>query len=202
MFDPEDKAVPVYGFAMDSRGEPHIWFAADGPDRFVHATRAPSGTWDLVPASRPSRSDWTHFGLAPDGAPLAFGFAEADSLSWQLKVLDGTTERSLGAPVAGYWPLDYGVIAPPQPAAEAMVPRAAAVVQHPDGLRLASAAEGAGFDDIAIPGTATPALECPRGLEPADSSEPTGGCPDECHDVTSGLAWSAFSAARTSDGDV
>ncbi|WP_437934317.1 hypothetical protein [Sorangium sp. So ce341] len=202
VLDPEDRGALVYGFAMGSRGEPHIWLTGDSPDSFAHATRTPSGTWDVVPAGRPSGSGGTRFTLAPDDTPLAFGLEKEGLETWQLEVLDGTTERSLGAPVSARYALEYDPIAPPQPAGEATIPRFAAVVQHPDGLRLASAAEGDGFDEIAIPGTATPTYQCQRGWHTADLSEPTGGCPAECREVTSGIEWSAFSAARTSDGDV
>ncbi|KYF63511.1 hypothetical protein BE11_05180 [Sorangium cellulosum] len=191
----DGKYVPVWDLAMDSRGEPHIWFTMDAPDGLAHATRTPSGTWDVVPASRPGGGEWTRFALAPDDAPLVFGFVPADPSAWQLTVLDGTTERSLGAPTS---PLEYDPIAPPKPAGQATIPRFAAVVQHPDGLRLASAAEGDGFDETAIPGTAMPTYGCDLGFGgPAQD-----GCPAACHEVTSGLEGAAFSAARTSDGDV
>jgi hypothetical protein len=152
-----------------------------------------------VPPPRPSGSDWIRFGLAPDGAPLTFGVAgTSSSTTRQLKVLDGGTERLLGAPVTSILALGYEPIAPPLPAAQATIPRFAAIVQHADGLRLASAAEGDGFDEVSIPGTTQPTYDCQLGFgEPASP-----GCPAECHEVTSGLEWSAFSAARTSDGDV
>jgi hypothetical protein len=111
-------------------------------------------------------------------------------------VLDGATEQSLGAPVPESSPIRYEPVLPPKPAAQATIPRFAAVVQHPDGLRLASAGEVDG--EVAIPGTATPAYSCQRGF----GDSPSPGCPADCHEVTSGLEWSAFAAARTSDGDV
>ncbi|KYF89407.1 hypothetical protein BE17_42130 [Sorangium cellulosum] len=198
VFDRDDKYVPVIDVAMDSRGEPHIWIVTDAPESVAHATRTSGGAWDVAPATRPSGSDWTRFALAPDDAPLAFGMVQARFDSWQLEVLDGTAERSLGAPVSGSSPLRYEPVPPPQPAGQAAIPRVTAIVQHPDGLRLASGDEGDGFDEIAIPSTATPTYSCQRGF--GDPASP--GCPTDCHEVTSGLEWSAFSAARTSDGDV
>ncbi|WP_437277452.1 hypothetical protein WME90_40385 [Sorangium sp. So ce375] len=198
VFDRDDKYVSVLDVAVDSQGEPHIWIITDAPESYGHATRTTGGAWDVAPASRPSGTGWTRFALAPDGAPLSFGMVEAPSSSWQIKVLDGTTERLLGAPVSATFSLDYEPVPPPQPAAQATIPRFAAVVQHPDGLRLASAGEGDGFDEVAIPGTATPTYGCAYGV--GDPASP--GCPADCHEVTSGLAWSAFAAARTSDGDV
>lgn len=198
VFDRDDKYVPVLDVAVDSQGEPHIWILTDAPESIAHATRTSGGAWDVAPASRPVDSGWTRFALAPDDAPLAFGMVQARSDSWQLEVLDGTTERSIGAPVSASSPLRYEPVPPPQPPGQAAIPRFAAVVQHPDGLRLESAGEDDGVDEVAIPGTATPTYSCQRGFgDPASE-----GCPADCHEVTSGLEWSAFSAARTSDGDV
>ncbi|WP_438039870.1 hypothetical protein [Sorangium sp. So ce128] len=199
VFDRDDNYVPVLDVAVDSRGEPHIWIDTDAPDSVAHATRTSSGAWDVAPASRPSGSDYTRFALAPDDAPLAFGLVEALPGVRQLTVLDGTTERSLGAPESASFLLDYEPVPPPQPAGQATFPRFAAVVQHTDGLRLASANEDGGFDEVAIPGTETPTYRCQDGVDiPPPGS---ASCPAECHMVASGLAWSAFAAARTSDGD-
>ncbi|WP_437853885.1 hypothetical protein [Sorangium sp. So ce363] len=200
VFDRDDNYVPVLDVAVDSRGEPHIWINTDVRDNsLAHATRTSSGAWDVAPASRPSGSDYARFALAPDDAPLAFGLVEALPGVRQLTVLDGTTERSLGAPDSASSLLDYEPVRPPQPAGQATFPRFAAVVQHTDGLRLASASEDGGFDEVAIPGTETPTSRCQDGVEipPPGSTS----CPAECHMVASGLAWSAFAAARTSDGD-
>ncbi|MGK3999356.1 hypothetical protein [Sorangium sp. So ce1024] len=203
VFDRDDPYMPVLDVAVDSRGEPHIWINTNAPDSPVHATRTSSGAWNVAQASRPSGSAWPRFTLAPDGAPLSFGFVEVEELpgNWQLKVLDGTTERSLGAQFYASSPLDYEPVPPPQPAGQATSPRFAAVVRHPDGLRLASASDGDGFDEVAIPGTAPPTYDCEGDVAPAPAP-PSPDCPAECHRVASGLQWSAFAAARTSDGDV
>lgn len=186
--DPLDRAAPFSDVSIAPDGTARVWFVQDildGPPwrTYAVAVLGPNGTTSVTPQPIPADTEWVHFGVAVDGAPIAFGVNAAP----QLLALEPQGERLLGAGSS------YRVARLPSDAGAETVPYAVAL-QDQSGIRVVVPAAGPGSVELPVPGTEPLVASCEGGTDPMS-------CPGPCHETAIGVEPGAFAIARTA-GDV
>ncbi|HEY4121866.1 MAG TPA: hypothetical protein VGM56_28565 [Byssovorax sp.] len=192
---PGTRMAPFSDATVAPDGTPLVFFQSDGfsdpsTPGYTVATVAVDGSVTQSAAPFPDGTSYVRFGVATDGARLAFGVGSYPD-GQHVRVREAGLDADLGVIAAGslavgdYLPLRAPLAAP----SEAV--RYAVLVQDAGGLRVVTPSAQS-FAAFAVAGAASFAPSC----APGGYVDANGTCPPPCNEVGAGVEAYAYAAAR------